>query len=183
GFRSSSYTEFFTVWIDFNQNGVFESSEEVVSGSSRSSSNRTAEITIPSSAKLGSTRMRVSMKYNSKSTPCESFADGEVEDYTVNITAAGSFNGIFEEIEGEPLTSEAVTSFMVFPNPATNFVQVKSNSSNNLVYKIVNPIGQVVKTGKMKDDNGVDVSKLEPGLYIIEVNDGQKSMTTNFVKD
>ncbi|WP_024741109.1 T9SS type A sorting domain-containing protein, partial [Tenacibaculum maritimum] len=93
------------------------------------------------------------------------------------------FNGIFEEIEGEPLASEAVTSFMVFPNPATNFVQVKSNSSNNLVYKIVNPIGQVVKTGKMKDDNGVDVSKLEPGLYIIEVNDGQKSMTTNFVKD
>ncbi|MDB0611917.1 M4 family metallopeptidase [Tenacibaculum maritimum] len=183
GFRNSSYTEFFTVWIDFNQNGVFESSEEVVSGSSRSSSNRRAEITIPSSAKLGSTRMRVSMKYNSKSTPCESFADGEVEDYTVNITAAGSFNGIFEEIEGEPLASEAVTNFMVFPNPATNFVQVKSNSNNNLVYKIVNPIGQVVKTGKMKDDNGVDVSKLEPGLYIIEVNDGQKSMTTNFVKD
>ena len=35
--------------------------------------------------------MRVSMKYNSAPTSCEAnLGDGEVEDYTVNITASSS---------------------------------------------------------------------------------------------
>ncbi|CAA0185679.1 GEVED domain-containing protein [Tenacibaculum maritimum] len=179
GFRSSSYTEFFTVWIDFNQNGVFESSEEVVSGSSRSSSNRTAEITIPSSAKLGSTRMRVSMKYNSKSTPCESFADGEVEDYTVNITAAGTSRDS-EFLDIEALGNESADYLAVFPNPTTSYVKITLRSAKGLTYKIVNTIGQVVKAGVVNDV--INVSKLKSGLYILEVNDGQKSKAVKLMK-
>ena len=36
GFRSSSYTEHWRVWIDFNQDEIFQTSELVYSGSSRS---------------------------------------------------------------------------------------------------------------------------------------------------
>jgi hypothetical protein len=42
GFRATAYTEFWKIWIDYNQNGVFESSEEIVSGSSSSSANLTS---------------------------------------------------------------------------------------------------------------------------------------------
>jgi hypothetical protein len=42
----------------------------------------TSTFTVPTSALAGTTRMRVSMKYNAAQTACETFAYGEVEDYT-----------------------------------------------------------------------------------------------------
>ena len=78
GFVSSSYTEHWSVWIDFNKNGVFETSEKMVSGSTASSGNLSYDFNIPSSALSGKTRMRVSMKWNSSSNPCETFGYGEV---------------------------------------------------------------------------------------------------------
>jgi hypothetical protein len=41
----------------------------------------TSTFTVPTSALAGTTRMRVSMKYNAAQTACETFAYGEVEDY------------------------------------------------------------------------------------------------------
>ena len=84
GFASSSYTEYWKVWIDFNQDGDFEDSGEEVF-SQNSSSDVSGSITIPSGASNGNTRMRVSMRYNGNPSFCGSFTYGEVEDYTVNI--------------------------------------------------------------------------------------------------
>ena len=86
------YSEGYAVWIDYNQNGDFTDSGELVY--SRSASTTTpinGSFTVPASASDGSTRMRVSMKYNGIPTSCESFTYGEVEDYTVNI--GGSSGG------------------------------------------------------------------------------------------
>ncbi|MDY0780506.1 GEVED domain-containing protein [Tenacibaculum sp. IB213877] len=181
GFSGSTYTEFFTIWIDFNQNGTFESSEEVVAGSSSSAGNLSADVVVPANAVLGNTRMRVSMKYNSKSTACENFGDGEVEDYTVNISnGARSFNS---NVSATRLGNEAVSDVMAYPNPATSFVQVKLNTRNtsNATYRIVNTLGQSVQAGRL-DNTNVNVSKLQTGMYILEVNDGQKLLTTKLVK-
>ena len=46
--------------------------------------------TVPSGATNGTTRMRVSMKYNAVPTSCETFTYGEVEDYTVNIISGAA---------------------------------------------------------------------------------------------
>ncbi|CAM1358845.1 Protein of unknown function precursor containing a C-terminal secretion signal. Putative peptidase M28 family [Tenacibaculum litoreum] len=80
------YKEGYTVWIDYNQDSDFEDSGEQVwvkSASTDSSVNGT--FTIPANAKLGNTRMRVSMRYNATPSSCGSFDYGEVEDYTINI--------------------------------------------------------------------------------------------------
>ncbi len=83
---------YWRVWIDYNQNGVFENSEiaaQTVQNAPPPPGNPTAafaDITIPQDATLGSTRMRVSMKQGSYPEACETFAVGEVEDYTVVIT-------------------------------------------------------------------------------------------------
>jgi hypothetical protein len=71
------------VWIDYNQNGTFETTELVAS---LSRTVTTANITIPTTALTGTTRMRVSLKTIGAPTACEIFDKGEVEDYTVNIT-------------------------------------------------------------------------------------------------
>jgi chitodextrinase len=181
GFRSSSYTEYWAIWIDYNQDGTFADSEKVVSGSSSSANNLTADIAIPSDAATGATRMRVSMKYNSAQTACESFTYGEVEDYTVNISnGARSFNS---NVSATRLGNERNLDVMAFPNPATNFVQVKLNSrdTSDATYRVVNTIGQSVLVGRL-DSGNINVSKLQTGMYILEVNDGQKLLTTKLVK-
>jgi len=81
GFRWSSYTERWRVWIDWNQDGEFANDELVLSATSRSTVN--GSITVPDNAAAGETRMRVALRYGSYPAPCGSFYYGEVEDYTV----------------------------------------------------------------------------------------------------
>ncbi|WGH74504.1 GEVED domain-containing protein [Tenacibaculum tangerinum] len=180
GFSSSSYTEYWAVWIDFNQNGTFESSEKVVSGSSSSANNLTATVNVPSGASLGTTRMRVSMKYNSAQTSCEAFSYGEVEDYTVNIVSgAREYNAVSS---GERLGNESNLDLMAYPNPAVDYLQVRlASKTDKMTYKIVNTIGKVVKYGRLNNSN-INVSGLQTGMYILEVNDGQKLLTTKVFK-
>jgi hypothetical protein len=71
------------VWIDFNGNRTFEDSEKVLEGQAQTTF--TSSVLIPASAISGTTRMRVSLKSGGYPTPCESYQQGEVEDYTINI--------------------------------------------------------------------------------------------------
>ncbi|MCG7550518.1 M43 family zinc metalloprotease [Pseudoalteromonas sp. Of7M-16] len=80
-----NYTEHWAAWIDLNENGQFEESEQVMSDvSGKGAVNGT--VSIPSGSVGKTTRMRIAMKYNSAPTSaCGSIGDGEVEDYTVTI--------------------------------------------------------------------------------------------------
>ncbi|TCP27859.1 putative secreted protein (Por secretion system target) [Tenacibaculum skagerrakense] len=181
GFSGSSYTEYWAVWIDFNQDGTFSSTEKVVSGSSSSANNLSATVNVPSNAVLGQTRMRVSMKYNAAQTACENFGDGEVEDYTINITNSARGNDV--TTNADALGNEASIGLTAFPNPATSFVQVRlNNRAEGLTsYSIVNTIGQTVQRGELTNGT-INVANLTFGMYILEVNDGQKSFKTKLIK-
>jgi bacillolysin len=178
GFRSTAYTEFWAVWIDFNKNGTFETSEKVESGSSSSSANLTGTITVPTTALAGTTRMRVQMKYNAASTACEAFSYGEVEDYTVNIGAA-AINGIVAtEISATEIKN---IEFKLAPNPVENIINLSGVTSKNGTFTIVNQMGQVVKAGQL-NQNEINVESLQQGIYIFEANDGNKVVTKRFSK-
>ncbi|UQD56654.1 endonuclease [Flavobacterium sp. K5-23] len=84
---STVYSEGYAVWIDYNQNGLFtDAGEQVWTKATSTTTPASGSFTIPATATLGSTRMRVSMKYNGVPTACEAFSYGQVEDYTVTIT-------------------------------------------------------------------------------------------------
>jgi len=68
GFPGQTYTEFWGVWIDYNQNGTFDANEQAVSGSTSSTSNLSYTFNVPTSALSGATRMRVAMKWNAAPT-------------------------------------------------------------------------------------------------------------------
>ena len=83
------YSEGYGVWIDYNHDGDFEDSGELVwSAAASKTTPVSGTFTVPTSSAQTSTRMRVSMKYNAIPTSCETFSYGEVEDYTVVITGA-----------------------------------------------------------------------------------------------
>jgi len=85
------YDEAYAVWIDFNHDGDFDDSGELVfSKPASKTSPVSGTISIPSGITPVSTRMRVSMKYNGIPSACETFDYGEVEDYTVNLVAAAA---------------------------------------------------------------------------------------------
>uniref|UniRef100_UPI00055958B0 GEVED domain-containing protein n=1 Tax=Aquimarina megaterium TaxID=1443666 RepID=UPI00055958B0 len=79
----TTYSEGYAVWIDYNNNGDFTDSGELVwSKAASTDTNNTGSFTVPSGTAQTSVRMRVSMKYNAIPTSCETFTYGEVEDYT-----------------------------------------------------------------------------------------------------
>jgi subtilisin-like proprotein convertase family protein len=85
------------VWIDFNQNGNFTDPGERVVATTNTVNPAVASITIPLTASLGSTRMRVRMYWQPSDPdpgPCGNTVYGQVEDYTVNIQPCiqGVFN-------------------------------------------------------------------------------------------
>jgi Zn-dependent metalloprotease len=84
GFSSSTYTEYWRIWADLNQDGDFTDPNELLF-SGVGSSTVSGSFTVPTAALNGATRMRVSMKWNAAPTSCETFSYGEVEDYTLNV--------------------------------------------------------------------------------------------------
>ncbi|MDI9308797.1 MAG: S8 family serine peptidase [Limnohabitans sp.] len=179
GFSSSAYTEYWSIWIDYNKNGTFESTEKVVAGSSASSGTLSATFTVPTTALAGQTRMRVQMKYSATSTACETFTYGEVEDYTVNIGSSGPAINI---IAGQEIGNDSnVYDFSMYPVPAENTLNVSLFDSRKVSYKVYNLMGQAILGGELTHPE-INVSKLPAGVYVIDVNDGQKSITKKFTK-
>ena len=88
-------TEGAAVWIDYNQNGIFEASELVLNGYSGAvPALYTTTVTIPTTALNGSTRMRVRCLYAEDPSvnvgPCANSTWGETEDYNIIITGGQS---------------------------------------------------------------------------------------------
>lgn len=83
GFNSYTYTEYWSVWIDGNQDGNFAVDEAVYTGTSNAQLD--GQFNLPPNSVPGQTRMRITMKYGGAPTPCETFYYGEVLDYLVNI--------------------------------------------------------------------------------------------------
>ncbi len=84
----TSWTEQVAVWIDYNQNGQFETTEFTNIGNNAAGGTITNNIVIPSSALSGVTRMRVRVRFSTAWTnglACTTASFGETEDYNVNI--------------------------------------------------------------------------------------------------
>lgn len=100
-----------SVWIDFNQNGIFEVSEwtQVSTNSALAS----VGINVPGSALLGKTGMRIRSRATGNSNgagdACSNFGSGETEDYIVNILPA------------PPCTTPALAGTITGPSSATTY--------------------------------------------------------------
>jgi hypothetical protein len=91
GFTGGPVNEQFRIWLDENQDGVFDEHELLFDSILADTEIFLLDsIVIPSTARAGSTRMRVSMAFydppfNIDQDPCGAIPFGEVEDYCVHI--------------------------------------------------------------------------------------------------
>jgi PKD repeat protein len=111
-----------SVWIDYNQNGTFETTEWTqVTTSSSVNVSSSATISIPSTALLGTTglriRSRLSTNTNDATSACLDMGSGCTEDYTVTI--------------GNPTPAIPVANFNATSTAVTmgNSIQFNDNTS------------------------------------------------------
>lgn len=130
GFSSSTYTEYFNVYIDYNKDMDFDDAGELVySGSGTSTI--TGSFTVPSSTATGATRMRVVMKDGAITSPCGTYTYGEVEDYTINfVSAVATCNAPTGLASSSVSTTGANLSWTAVSGASNYTVQVKTSTSS-----------------------------------------------------
>jgi len=172
----TKYREAYRVWIDYNQDGDFnDSGEQVYSRSRTNATSVSGSFTVPAAALNGATRMRVSMKYNANPTSCEAFAYGEVEDYTVVISATAGQNYNTTSIE------QGDFAFEIYPNPVKGTVlNVELLGVEATHFAVFNMLGQQVSKGAFT--NSIQVGELQSGVYFIEISNGEQKFTKRFIK-
>ncbi len=180
------------VWIDFNNNHVFEPSEKVAGtfGTEMlevgASPTITKQVTIPIDAVLGNTRMRVRIieddLYNSTTTnelPCNAGTDaenimdwGETEDYIINIANPTGINNISSSI-----------AHKLYPNPTTGILTLTELKSAASVIEVYSVLGTVVYHGQMNSSTvDIDLSHLPKGIYFVKlINDNEVIVTEKVI--
>lgn len=184
GFASTAYTEYWKIYIDYNKNGVFtDAGELVVSGSSSSSGTLSSTITVPTTAKNGTTRMRVIMSDASATTSCGAFSYGETEDYTVNISGGTAVAPSVAGLSGATeLGNEVAREARAYPNPTTGQLTVAlPNAGQVQSVRVYDQRGAEVQV-RLLERGQLDVSNLKAGIYQVSLSDGQKAFRTRFVK-
>ena len=185
GFRKNIYREYWAIWIDYNQDGVFSDDEKVLSASALTARNLYTDIKIPSTALLGKTRMRVSMTDRGTLSPCKTIEYGEVEDYSVNITSSGD-NVKFSNDDAQIADNKLFVEESIFyPNPVTDdIITIRFGSSRYISYSITDLNGGFIEKGNIPNNSKINISFLQRGVpYTLLVNDGQKSKTAKIVRE
>lgn len=147
-YQQSNTEDSFAAYIDWNQNKRFDDDEEVLRG--KSSIPLTSSVSVPSDAKLGPTRMRVLMGFNTTPRGCGStgFRFGEVEDYCVFV----------EEVAGECDVESGLTINNVKNNRAT----LKWNTNENIV-------SYALRYKKAAATNWIELSEIADSLFISDL--------------
>jgi hypothetical protein len=164
------------VWIDYNQDGTFDNTTELVYNSGAITTvtlSANGNIQIPTAIPIGSTRMRVGMKWGSSDfTACTNFSYGEVEDYCVNIMDDPSALTI----------APAAPQLFAYPNPTNDLLNISYRTGEDVFYTIYDLTGRSLKTGLIKNGfEQVDISLLNAGMYILKLdaNKGQVKVVKN----
>lgn len=111
--------------------------------------------------------------------------------FSTAINEFDTINSIGFQINWSPFcqTSTALSQITtitnlisIFPNPATNFIQIK-NSKNNNEIRIINVLGVVILNQVVPINTKVDISNLPNGLYFLQMQSGNLTTTIKLIKE
>lgn len=153
-----------TVWIDFNDNFTFETSERLLTNKAFGTTQTTATISIPSTANLGPHLMRARTNWQngggaSVTDPCVDVSYGETEDYMVEIISAG------------PLGVDENGVAMTIVEIEKNQFKITLEGVSDAAYlEVHNSIGQKIFNGTVNSSGQIlDLSDNARGYYLIKV--------------
>ncbi len=171
-------------WIDFNNNGTFETSELIGSADNIIADPTTligtfsVNFTAPASTVLNTPlRMRIIVDdENTNITPCGQLKYGQAEDYTVKFVTSLSTSEVKADNE----------DLMIYPNPVVSGgdIFIKAKNGKDLKVSISDMSGRLI-TSPSVTEAGSGIFKvnqqLEKGVYMMQLSNGKVSRSSKFI--
>jgi hypothetical protein len=186
-YPGSNQNTYWRIYIDYNQDGDFgDANEQAGEARYKGKNDKDINFTVPSNASIGLTRIRVSFSMTAYQASCSSFASGEVEDFTVNITntpdPAPSIPGAIS-LEQEPF------KMFIHPNPAKDEIQVNyflNEEEDRIELQIFDMqgrsvLGSILSGKKDINKNAIDISTLGNGQYLLQLRSSNILEQSNFI--
>jgi len=164
------------IWIDWNQDFIFDISEVAYSTTSYGDGPFTGTVTVPNAIADGVYKMRVMIDWNDSNPGDDaacSYGSGreETEDYSIIVDATLSTS----DFENE-------NAFSYFPNPVKDELTLRAQSMIQNV-SIYNLLGQeVLRTTPNAIETDVNMSELQTGAYFVKVTINDSIETIRIIK-
>jgi hypothetical protein len=182
GMTGVELDENYIVWIDYNADGIFASTEKVLVIETKDTLGASLDITIPNNAVLGSTRMRVAMRFARDPIACDDSGTvlGEYEDYCLTI----------DENSGVGSTEQELIQLDVYPNPVYDqfVIRIHDYSIARGRITIIDHAGKIIRDYDadllLDNDKIVNVSEFPAGMFIVRfaTADGNYVFTKKLIK-
>ena len=170
---ATGYTYDTNVWIDLDNDFIYEDSELLFDGVSTSDNPTTldASFTIPEATPDGVYNMRIGTADSGQSTPnpCYNGSYGVTVSMTVNVTTLG-------------ISDYSQMNFTYYPNPVNDQLTINAQTNVDDI-TVLNMLGQVVLHQSPNRSNCVvDMAALRTGVYFVQVSIGNKTETVRVLK-
>ncbi len=173
GNTDGDYFSKFVVFIDWNKDGKFEGTQEIITvpGALQNSTGEdgkevSVDITVPNDAIIGDTRMRIKKTYvgpneNADTEPCRAnivVDAGQAEEYTISIQEELSTNEVDRNVK-----------IKAYPNPVIDVLNISShfNLKSVTVYDMKGKMVLYKDLGTSTVE--LDLSNLLSGMYMVAV--------------
>lgn len=172
GSTNSRLTSYWRFYIDYNADGDFtDANERVAEKTLKNTSNNTVKFTIPTGATLGKTRIRIVMATGAYPSSCGTVANGETEDYTLNITQTP------DRLPDGSDFSIGMNDLRIFPNPVSGDLRVNYLLNTEVPYadfRIIDLQGRALLGSRGpgiagENQHAIDMRMLPAGRYILQM--------------
>lgn len=105
------------------------------------------------------------------------------------MTGSGCERAVVKVTKGSAVGNDDVVAsnkVVLTPNPCRDYLSVVCDVEGDMQVEVIDLLGSVVKVANMDSEqlkNGLKVSDLTPGIYILRIHDGNKVINEKFVKE
>ncbi|NRA91837.1 MAG: T9SS type A sorting domain-containing protein [Psychroserpens sp.] len=109
--------------------------------------------------------------------------DGNIDN---DIATVGYFSDSVDWLDNELNTlslsgNDPLEGLQIYPNPAKDVINIKTNSPDNLRFSVVDVVGKEIINDEVYSEKSLDISALESGMYIIKFEASET--TFKFIKE
>ncbi len=168
----SYFPDTYAAWIDYNHDGIFDTGEKLGEFSSSTAyQTQSINFTVPLTATLDTTRMRIRCVYgNFNIDACTDYIFGETEDYTVIVNPISTSINIIEKPD----------NIKLYPNPTSDIIQIITTEKINSV-TIMDMTGRTIK--EIHNKKTIQMGQLPQGMYYLKINLKNHSTLKKVIKN
>lgn len=104
------------------------------------------------------------------------------EDSLVNVTEMAFDRFDVSEGNASSVTTHHIQNLLIYPNPGDGILHIDLNFEGKSQLKIMDIHGREVKNAQIQQNQTIDLSFLENGMYIIQVNHEHSRYVSTYIK-